>query len=468
MIRGRAAIVAVALSIVLVLGAVAWSSRGLLRSWTSPQGSLVVALSAGSPVRPGGSLAIHARGGGWTHLARVVRRVPKAPGFLTAFQGSVPAGTYDRVRLGSRTAGADIAVAAGKTQQVLLAVNAAGLVPDGVYSDTQAFNLGLNELSGKVPAMPVFHLVDQHGRPFDNATIAGREVVIAPFLTSCQETCPIYTGLFLQLRKELPSSVILAEVTIDPWDDTPQRLRAYAAGIGAGWTFATADPATLAAFWQHFHVPLSRGDVHQSELMLIDGHGFIRHGYAGVPHVGSGLPASLMGQLDAEGRSTLAAGGDGWGAPQVLDAVQTMQRLATPSSTAGGEVPSFALPGPNGRSDGPQNYRGHPLVVDFWASWCVPCHQELPLLQRAAASHPGLRVLLVDERDNRSTATGYLSRLGIRLPTVFDGSGQVGDVYRIVGLPTTVFVRPDGTVEGRLTGQVGQASLASHLSDLGR
>jgi cytochrome oxidase Cu insertion factor (SCO1/SenC/PrrC family) len=97
--------------------------------------------------------------------------------------------------------------------------------------------------------MPAFTLTDQFGRRFDNASIAGHEVVLAAFHTSCRETCPLYTGLFMQLRRELPPDVLLVEATTNPWEDGPDVLREYAGRVGASWTLLTGDPAALAAFW---------------------------------------------------------------------------------------------------------------------------------------------------------------------------------------------------------------------------
>ena len=68
--------------------------------------------------------------------------------------------------------------------------------------------------------MPPFQLVDQAGRPFDAASVRGKVTVLAAFHTTCQTTCPLYTGLFFQLRKRLPASVQLVEATTDPEQDT--------------------------------------------------------------------------------------------------------------------------------------------------------------------------------------------------------------------------------------------------------
>src|SRR2546428_13504528 len=117
--------------------------------------------------------------------------------------------------------------------------------------------------------MPSYDLVYQAGIPFNNPTIAGKDLVIAAFHTTCHQTCPLYTALFAQLEKQkLPEDVLLVEVTTDPTTDTRATLADYAHSIGAQWKFATGTPEALTAFWQPSGVALASGDSHLSTLAL--------------------------------------------------------------------------------------------------------------------------------------------------------------------------------------------------------
>src|SRR5216684_3954434 len=175
---------------------------------------------------------------GWMRVGSIpARAVPKAPETAEAFLAPVPVGSYDRVRLADTTLPVALAVQTDILNPLLVGVDAGRPLPESAYGGTQAVSLGLNELSGQLKPMPPFSLVDQFGRPFTNADIAGHDVLLAAFHTSCRETCPLVTGLFLQLRKRLPPSVMLVEVTTDPAEDTPSVLRDYAGRIGASWTF---------------------------------------------------------------------------------------------------------------------------------------------------------------------------------------------------------------------------------------
>jgi thiol-disulfide isomerase/thioredoxin len=244
-------------------------------------------------------------------------------------------------------------------------------------------------------------------------------------------------------------------------------LRDYAGRIGASWTFATSDPQTLAAFWKPFDVALSTGDVHRSTLALIDSHGYVRTYFLGAPDVGGALPAPLDSQLSPAGRQLLSSHGNGWGEAQILDALQAVGGLASPSSSGGGQAPTFSLDTLDGKRVSLADYRGRPVLINFWATYCAPCRREMPLIEQTATQHPGLVVLLIDERDSRQSASAFVTELRITSAVLFDGDGKVGDTYGISGLPTTFFIRPDGGIEGRYIGETNAGILGPHISAIG-
>ena len=405
---------------------------------------------------------------GWMAVGSIpARAVPRAPETAEAFLAPVPVGSYDQVRLAGATVPVALVVQKDILNPLLVGVDAGRPLPDSAYGGTQAVSLGLNELSGQLKPMPTFSLVDQFGRHFTNADIAGHDVLLAAFHTSCRETCPLVAGLFLQLRQRLPPSVLLVEVTTDPVEDTQLVLRDYAGRIGASWTFATADPQTLTSFWKPFDVELSTNDVHRSTLALIDRHGYIRTYFLGAPDVGGTLPAPLDSQLSAAGRQLLSTHGNGWGDSQILDALQAVGGLASPSSSGGGPAPALTLDTLDGKRVSLADFRGRPVLINFWATYCAPCRREMPLIERTAAQHPRLVVLLIDERDSHQSASAFVTELAITSTVLFDGDGKVGDAYGISGLPTTFFIRSDGGIEGRYIGETNAGILGPHISAIG-
>ncbi|HKF75049.1 MAG TPA: SCO family protein, partial [Candidatus Dormibacteraeota bacterium] len=206
---------------------------------------VVLASAAGDRLGP---VALHA---GPASLS-VAGDAPKAPDSRVAARFTLPPGTYP-VRVGNVSAPVPLTVRSGATEPLLLAVRNGAVVRAGVYVGVENVNLGLQELSGRVSPMADFHLVDQDGKPLDRNSLLGRDTVIAAFHTSCRETCPLYTGLLLQIHRSAPD-VRLIEVTTDPAHDTPAVLSTYRSSIGANWTFATGQADDLAAFWAPFGV----------------------------------------------------------------------------------------------------------------------------------------------------------------------------------------------------------------------
>ncbi len=405
---------------------------------------------------------------GWMTLGSIpARAVPKAPETAEAFLARVPIRSYDRVRLAGVSVPVALAVQKEILNPLLVGVDAGRPLPDSAYGGNEAVSLGLNELSGQLQRIPSFNLVDQFGRPFTNADIAGHDVLLAAFHTSCRETCPLVTGLFLKLRQRLPASVMLVEATVTPSQDTPAVLREYAGRVGASWAFVTGDPVSLAAFWAPFHVGLDTSDSHISTLALIDSHGYIRTYFLGAPDIGGTLPAPLDSQLDYQGRQLLINHGNGWGEAQILDALQGVGGLASPSSGGQGLAPTFNLETLDGKRVSLAAFEGRPVLINFWATYCAPCRREMPLIERTAAQHPRLVVLLIDERDSHQSASAFVTDLQITSTVLFDGDGKVGDAYGISGLPTTFFIRNDGEIEGRYIGETNAGILGPHISAIG-
>jgi cytochrome oxidase Cu insertion factor (SCO1/SenC/PrrC family) len=102
-------------------------------------------------------------------------------------------------------------------------------------------------------------LINQNGQATDLAAFHGRIVIMADFMTSCQEECPITTGALITIEQSLADAhllnrVAIVEVTVDAWRDTPSRVRAYQKTFGADWTMLTGSVANLDRFWSYFGV----------------------------------------------------------------------------------------------------------------------------------------------------------------------------------------------------------------------
>jgi len=150
-----------------------------------------------------------------------------------------------------------------------------------------------------------------------------------------------------------------------------------------------------------------------------------------------------------------------------MDTLGAIGGLSSPSSTGEGNAPDFFLSRLDGKQVSLSEFRGRPVLINYWATYCTPCRAEMPLLQQMANQHPGLVVLLVDERDSTPAARSFVTELQIHSAVLLDTDGKAGDLYRITGLPTTIFIRADGTIEGRYIGQTSEQILGSHIAAIG-
>ena len=454
-----------AAGVAVIAVAVLWN---LPRAGQAPStGTLVVIASASSPDAISSMrLSLHESAAGWVDAGTVSGSVPAAPDQRQLLAATMRAGGYDAIRAGSTSERVAMTVTAGQVEPLLLGIKDGLLAPGAAYAGNDDVNLGLGELSGKFVPLPDFQLIDQRGAPLDRATLAGRDVVIAAFHTTCHETCPLYTALFLQLARHLPPTATLLEVTTDPGVDTPEVLATYANRVGAGWTFGTGSLQAVASFWKIFDVELSSGDSHTSTLALVDRHGFVRLVYRGAPKVGGDIPPSLVASLSAQGLHELGTGGDGWAAPDVLQALATISGPEQTAQSGVGKAAAFSLTATDGSKVSLSDLAGKPAVINFWATYCPPCKAEMPLLARSVTPQSGVRLLLVDEGDNRDSARSFLEGLGIHQPALLDSDATMLRSYGLFALPTTVFVRADGTIDRSQVGQLDGNVLASELSIL--
>lgn len=110
-------------------------------------------------------------------------------------------------------------------------------------------------------------------------------------------------------------------------------------------------------------------------------------------------------------------------------------------------------------------FRGHPLIVNFWASWCAPCRQEMPALEAVARKERGrIDFLGVDANDQRGSALAFLRKTGVTYPVAFDAHATAAARYGVYGLPTTYFLSPTGQVLGHQVGALTESRLLQLLA----
>jgi thiol-disulfide isomerase/thioredoxin len=150
--------------------------------------------------------------------------------------------------------------------------------------------------------------------------------------------------------------------------------------------------------------------------------------------------------------------------------VSVVRPAPTPASTADVGQPALllTLPLAGGGEVDLGTYRGNVVLLNFWATWCVPCRAEMPVFERAQQQYRdrGLVVLGVDFQENESDVQAYLREIGVTFPSALDRGGEVTRQWRATGLPTTFLIDRQGIIRDVRVGAFTDAMLDERLAKL--
>lgn len=118
---------------------------------------------------------------------------------------------------------------------------------------------------------------------------------------------------------------------------------------------------------------------------------------------------------------------------------------------AGFPAPDFELNSLDGPKVSLSSFRGQPVVLNFWATWCSPCRHEIPFLQDIAMDPDwldrGLEMVAVDIQESEGDVRQFMEANGMTYRVLLDRSGAVASLYNIRGIPTTFFIDKDGIIQ---------------------
>lgn len=321
--------------------------------------------------------------------------------------------------------------------------------------------------NGGSRAAPDFHLTDQNGQPVSLSEFRGKAVVLSFNDDQCVDVCTLLAQDIVRADQYLGpvgrSRVVFLSVNVNPFYPQVRYVRQWSDEHDLGglpnWFFATGPVPALQAVWKAYGVyvgadPKTRTVTHGAVVEFVDPSGRLRAGAdfgqnaVDVNPYAHGLAQTAVDFLPASERTPVAG-------PQ-----------ATASGGSGAQLseqaPGFRLPllGSGSATFDLASDRGHPVVVNFWASSCVDCRSELSAFAQVARQVPGVRFVGVDVADPSASAALSLARAaGVTYPIAEDTSGRVAAEYQVADLPTTLFLDPSGTVVVRHPGTLTAENL---------
>jgi thiol-disulfide isomerase/thioredoxin len=140
-----------------------------------------------------------------------------------------------------------------------------------------------------------------------------------------------------------------------------------------------------------------------------------------------------------------------------------------PAPIAGHPAPDFEFKTLAGETIRLSDFKGRPVILNFWATWCGPCRAEFPELQQVAVENSDNLVIIGvnhTSADSPALVPDFVEEFGITFPIVLDETGDVVKTYQVLGLPTSVFIDRNGIIQELFTGPVTKTYIESKLSEL--
>jgi thiol-disulfide isomerase/thioredoxin len=167
-----------------------------------------------------------------------------------------------------------------------------------------------------------------------------------------------------------------------------------------------------------------------------------------------GVIGVVIWWLDSQNDGGTSSSGERYGPVPLPAALQVPGLDVAPEQ--GKLAPDFLLEGLDEGEVRLSELRGKAVVLNFWATWCEPCRKEMPLFVEAydRYSEQGLEIVAINLQEGTGTVRDFADDFGMEFPIGRDRDSEVGDGYRLLGLPTTFFIGRDGVIQGVFNGPV--------------
>ena len=150
----------------------------------------------------------------------------------------------------------------------------------------------------------------------------------------------------------------------------------------------------------------------------------------------------------------------------MMQALETKQEDNLPGLKTGGEAPDFSLQTLDGEMVELSDFEGKKVILNFWATWCKPCREEMPDLQSIYAERDEDVVILAVNMDAHNDVKGFIDSYSVAFPVLLDKEDEVSDMYQVISLPTTYFIDEDGIIVQKHIGQITYEQLEEMLAKI--
>ena len=130
-------------------------------------------------------------------------------------------------------------------------------------------------------------------------------------------------------------------------------------------------------------------------------------------------------------------------------------------------APDFNLLTLNGQEVSLEQLRGKPILLNFWATWCDPCKREMPLLEVISEKYDSLLIITINEGDKNAEVESFIKKESLSLLILLDESLKIGELYKINGYPTSVFIDEKGIIQAVHLGELSSELIEENLYLIG-
>jgi len=165
----------------------------------------------------------------------------------------------------------------------------------------------------------------------------------------------------------------------------------------------------------------------------------------------------------AHGTEGTGASGSATKADSIVHPPKLSGRELDTGSEVGQLAPDFTFKALDGEAVPLHRYRGRPVLMNVWATYCPFCEHEMPMLDSLNGANDELLVLGLNVGEAQRTVRAFAERVGVAYPLVIDRTGEVAEAYQVTNLPTTFLIDAEGVIVWKREGSVSQSELKRQL-----